>query len=767
MSSPNEGNEGSQYSEEQSTYIFNPDTTHDTKLIATGGAGKSFCIVHRAAQLVKTNVYTGNQLAILTFSRNSRDDFVTKIREYKAKEHIPRKSVYTIDSFAFKLLGEESKTIDVSILSYAFMVELEKYRDGDTTVYNQFPALETIRCIFVDEAQDLNNTQYRILLALKHKCGIKLHFIGDPNQNIYQFRKASDRYLVNFVGTTFYLTKNYRSMGHIVEFSSFLRPYQTTPIEFHKPKGNLDVTFYAYSNSNSFEHSLLTILQKFKEKKVPFHKIAVLAPTRGYLRDHSGSTKYKGLCYISNIMYQHEIPFVQFYNDAGTGTDQGGKMKYRAIKNHVNLMTFTASKGLEWDYVILVDANAHLISRRDYDVERFNAEQYLLYVACSRPRKNLVIFTKQKYANPHFKGVPLDKYKVSRCSQHNFDFFDPVNLYEGQKEPLEEDENNIQLRAAIHRLDEPELYRIHRILNGKITRNQFLMSTKNEWVLNYEENRGAFMSKLVKLIVSSAALGSQHLVDIYNVIHSNNILMCNNEKVIAWYFNNRNSVTWESWEGEKLKMTSRQLKQIAEFIDSRFDKTLPFNIYTMVDKFYELYILQKKDHIKRFYDKYTEDSRDIESIFHLSLALYAIHTTHYFYIQQSDAFAQELLIPTDNMQAFKMMQLFVDEYLEADVAIDKRVQELGFTGFVDMIANGDQIFDLKCTKDISLKDVIHSLVTCMMLVAVTDAKSFSFNILNLTKGIWNEVDVVLEQDDIDTILEILKIDSKKKIGESI
>ena len=180
-----------------------------------------------------------------------------------------------------------------------------------------------------------------------------------------------------------------------------------------------------------------------------------------------------------------------------------------------------------------------------------------------------------------------------------------------------------------------------------------------------------------------------------------------------------------------------------------------------------LYILQKKDHIKRFYDKYTEDSRDIESIFHLSLALYAIHTTHYFYIQQSDAFAQELLIPTDNMQAFKMMQLFVDEYLEADVAIDKRVQELGFTGFVDMIANGDQIFDLKCTKDISLKDVIHSLVTCMMLVAVTDAKSFSFNILNLTKGIWNEVDVVLEQDDIDTILEILKIDSKKKIGESI
>jgi superfamily I DNA/RNA helicase len=147
----------------------------------------------------------------------------------------------------------------------------------------------------------------------------------------------------------------------------------------------------------------------FQNKKIPLHKVAILAPTRGYLKITKGISKYKGLCDISNLLFKHNIPFKQFYNDSSSLMSMEdppvsvGKISYKIAMGHVNLMTYTASKGLEWDYVIIIDANAHLISFNDYDVDKFNAEKYLLYVACSRPRKNLIILSKDCFTNPWFK----------------------------------------------------------------------------------------------------------------------------------------------------------------------------------------------------------------------------------------------------------------------------------------------------------------------------------------------------------------------------
>jgi superfamily I DNA/RNA helicase len=54
--------------------------------------------------------------------------------------------------------------------------------------------LNKIKCIFIDEAQDLNEIQYNILIELKNKLNIILNFIGDPNQNIFQFRYSESKY---------------------------------------------------------------------------------------------------------------------------------------------------------------------------------------------------------------------------------------------------------------------------------------------------------------------------------------------------------------------------------------------------------------------------------------------------------------------------------------------------------------------------------------------------------------------------------------------
>lgn len=68
-----------------------------------------------------------------------------------------------------------------------------------------------IKMLFVDEAQDLNETQYNIIKFIKEITKCSVHMVGDPNQNIYQFRGSYEQYMLNHNGIVFNLTQNFRS----------------------------------------------------------------------------------------------------------------------------------------------------------------------------------------------------------------------------------------------------------------------------------------------------------------------------------------------------------------------------------------------------------------------------------------------------------------------------------------------------------------------------------------------------------------------------
>jgi DNA helicase-2/ATP-dependent DNA helicase PcrA len=75
--------------------------------------------------------------------------------------------------------------------------------------------------ILVDEYQDTNHAQYRLLqlLAEKHR---NLFVVGDPDQSIYSFRSADIRNVLEFEqdfrgGVTYTLDQNYRSTQHILD----------------------------------------------------------------------------------------------------------------------------------------------------------------------------------------------------------------------------------------------------------------------------------------------------------------------------------------------------------------------------------------------------------------------------------------------------------------------------------------------------------------------------------------------------------------------
>ena len=378
-------------SEEQCKYVENP-SIEDSKLVAVAGSGKSTSAIMRISFMIKSLKVSASSIFMLTFARNAREDFVRRLEKLECP--MPIKNVYTIDALAFYILASDNTQTDVSILSYSLMKILQN--ESSKCIVHKYPLLAQIQHVFLDEAQDLNASQYEIISLLKSKLDVKLHLIGDQNQNIYQFRGGSDKYLRDFItNNVFYLSTNYRSRQKIVEFSSYLRPYaEIEKVKHVKEKGS--VTFFAHKDYKAFENDFITLIKGIQARNIPLHKVAILAPSRGYISDTSEKPSFKGLCYIANLLYSQKIKFKQFYNDASAEDDVKAckKLKYKPEKNSINLMTYTGSKGLEWDYVLLLDANGFLISSREYSPEKFKAEQYLVYVAASRACKQLFIFSR-------------------------------------------------------------------------------------------------------------------------------------------------------------------------------------------------------------------------------------------------------------------------------------------------------------------------------------------------------------------------------------
>lgn len=82
---------------------------------------------------------------------------------------------------------------------------------------NRFPV------IIIDECQDLSGNELMVLEYLKNK-GCCIHFIGDMNQSIYDFKMVTPENIESYVKDfkLFSLNKNFRSCKEIVDFSNRL-----------------------------------------------------------------------------------------------------------------------------------------------------------------------------------------------------------------------------------------------------------------------------------------------------------------------------------------------------------------------------------------------------------------------------------------------------------------------------------------------------------------------------------------------------------------
>lgn len=122
--------------------------------------------------------------------------------------------------------------------AYQRLLDIENRCDFEDIIFQVVRLLETdkqacrryqqrYQWIFIDEYQDLNAGQYRLvqLLAPPGQSGRQICAIGDPNQSIYGFRGSDARFFKCFVddypGTTVIrLNRNYRSTATILSASN-------------------------------------------------------------------------------------------------------------------------------------------------------------------------------------------------------------------------------------------------------------------------------------------------------------------------------------------------------------------------------------------------------------------------------------------------------------------------------------------------------------------------------------------------------------------
>lgn len=698
------------YTNEQKQYI-DYDGPKDTKLLACAGSGKTRCIIARMDRLIKENIYKPDNVLMLTFSRFTRDDFMQKLKTYGAK-YIKKSSVRTIDSFAKSLIDKDN-TVDVSLLSLKFMKYLENTKPS---VLRKNEKLACIKMVFVDEAQDLNEIQYHIFKNLKRKLKVNVNLIGDPNQNIFQFRGSSDKYLRSFRAKVFTLTKNFRSYAPIVEFSKYLRPFNDMNIECTKGDLQLKPVLTFYDNEKTLEKNLVALLKGAMKKGIEMSDFAILSPTRGRMKGYGRS---HGLCLISNVLFKSGIKFKQFYEEA-TDESFGGGITYEPVKGHVNVLTYMGSKGLEWKYVIIIDADMCLINKRYFDEDKHNADRYLLYVACSRAIENMIIFSKCQQrqgimefkTNPWFDLVPKDIYDVDRFYVGNFYFPKLKYIDMGDRER--------RVTRIINRMDEYTLEKLSDLISYETRKERVFKEFYDRDYSEIDETESIFLGKFTEALFHAfcnikykrkhkASADIENIID--SVTNPSIIMDKVPHNVTEWFYANRKGLTWNKFDND-----DSIEKYVKDYINKNFDRNKELHLHTIInDDYFKALVLEKRKWVKTNYEEYMdcEDYKEvIEPLFNVVVILYSFETQHWFHIRTDGKRFYHILNAYADM--FDEMIEFVKGMKYKFIDNNSMLSKWGIVGEIDIFDEDDGIWEIKCTNSISLKHFLQVVIYNIM-----------------------------------------------------
>ncbi|HMA63680.1 MAG TPA: ATP-dependent helicase, partial [Chitinispirillaceae bacterium] len=196
--------------------IINDNESNYIIVAAGPGSGKTKVLVHKLASLLLMEDVKHEQLLMLTFSRAAVTEFKTRLHALigNAANYV---EIKTFHSYCFDLLGRVGTLVKSD----------EIIKNTIENIKNK--SVEACRItksvLVIDEAQDMNEDEFNLIYTLMEQNEeMRVIAVGDDDQNIFEFRGASQKYLEMFIkskrAVKYELVENYRSKNNLVEFSN-------------------------------------------------------------------------------------------------------------------------------------------------------------------------------------------------------------------------------------------------------------------------------------------------------------------------------------------------------------------------------------------------------------------------------------------------------------------------------------------------------------------------------------------------------------------
>lgn len=196
--------------------IINDNETKYIVVAAGPGSGKTRVLVHKLASLLLMEDIKHEQLLMLTFSRAAATEFKKRLLKLigNAANYI---EIKTFHSYGFDLLGMVGNLEKAGAI---LKKTIDKIKCGEVEL-----SRITKTVLVIDEAQDMDEDEFNLINALMEQNEeMRVIAVGDDDQNIYEFRGASSKYLEQFIkvnkATKHELVENYRSKSNLVAFTN-------------------------------------------------------------------------------------------------------------------------------------------------------------------------------------------------------------------------------------------------------------------------------------------------------------------------------------------------------------------------------------------------------------------------------------------------------------------------------------------------------------------------------------------------------------------
>lgn len=321
-------------------------------VLAGPGSGKTTVLVERIRFLIEFYHIPPNQLLVITFTKAAAQSMEKRFYSFSSNHSYPV-SFFTFHSFFYQILKthyqlhpdcflseNEKENLLIPILkkfnitepvqlwlerlkqylnddkispssekfydvfiSYKEILNKQNRTDYDLLAlqcYDLFHTAESIlkewKCkfpyILIDEFQDINNLQYKVMKQL-HDAGSILFAVGDDDQSIYGFRGSKPNLIREFLNdfkpaSKIILGKNYRCNKQIVAVSKQVIEHNTN--RFNKDligvnmSENGSVNFYSFLNSKE-EYMFLSQKIMEYERGTDSSNIAIIVRTNALVAE--------------------------------------------------------------------------------------------------------------------------------------------------------------------------------------------------------------------------------------------------------------------------------------------------------------------------------------------------------------------------------------------------------------------------------------------------------------------------------------------------